>query len=1048
MRNSATKSRAVKTVAGSTPPDQLPNSKWLEFGLFSIIVGLFFASGFSSLLYQVVWTRMLVLVFGATTFATSTVLAVFMGGLALGAYVAGRFSPRVRNPLLWYGVLEAIIGVWALLTPFMFDAATPLYKWIWLQTHADLIPFSFLRFICTGMILLVPTTCMGATLPLLAKHVTHSLSNVGSRVGALYSANTLGAVIGAVATGFVILPNLGLNNSIVLGAAVNGALLVSVLLLRRFTSEAGSSVHVEEPVVADESAAKALPFSVKLCMVAFALSGAVAMAYEVSWTRALLMVVGSSTYAFTVMLSAFLIGIFIGSFVCSRFIDRSGNPLLLFGFLQLCVAALTAIGMYQFNYLPYWYLTVASHANLDPSGAMLVRFILAGCVLTPMTICLGAIFPTVVKACAPQLTSVGRSVGSLYAINTLGAIIGAFACGFVLLPLWGAEKTLLYGTCVNALIGVVVLAVALKATRVQSYGIAIGALALILATVQVNSVWNHTLLLNAQSFRRTIANRGFEYKSFEDWRTRVESVCKTLFWADGPCSNVGVIFHTPEKVTSLVTNGHIDASDDADMPVQALVSGFPLLLKPDAKNMAVIGWGCGQTVGTATLFPLKSIEAIELEPAVIEASKHFHHLNHSPEADPRVHIQYNDGRNFLLATDEKFDILVSEPSNPWQAGVCNLFTKEYFAACQRRLHKGGILAVWVQTAEVSPTDLCGVMAALRSQFRHTLTFLARPGNLIILASADQLTIDVPKVLQALTDPALRKEFEFVGVKDSGALLGKICIASDGMDSMINNAYVNSDDRNRLEFSVGKSYEDKVFMQENEQLLKVMSGSPWQQINWGNVSDQQKAAIMSGAADEALQARSQDLAYQWAVRSNASEENRSALRTQALVLVNRHHYADAEPLLTKALAFAPTNAELLLLRASSRIATNRRLDGRHDLEKVLVGEPHDKLARYLLAASFAPDLLGAPLTAGEKAEGKAKVVHDVVATLGRLPDDAVFSKERPNVCLVAAQAKLKLGEFGEAQRYALRLLSFPETSTRGKQLLLYINQCRSGQSSKG
>ena len=1044
ITQSVTQSKTVSTGQSETA------KRTGGVGLFAfvLVAVLFFASGFSSLIYQIVWTRMLVLVFGATTFATSTVLAIFMGGLALGSFVAGRFSDKVQRPLFWYGVLEAIIGFWALLTPLLFTAATPLYKFIWLHTHASILPFSLLRFLCTGLILIVPTTCMGATLPLLSRFVSDRLESIGSRVGTLYSANTLGAVVGALITGFVILPSVGIAASLWIGALINFFLLFAVLVAGRFhKSGAGSAVvsagprsskarattgkadaqrpSADSPSNAQDSEQSGpnnpieqqsrLPWSVRLAIAAFACSGAIAMIYEVCWTRTLLMVIGSSTYAFTVMLSAFLIGIFLGSLICARVIDRTSKPFVWFGALQILIGLFTLISMREFNYLPYWNLSLNAKMHLDSNASMLLRFAVAGSVLVPTTLCLGAIFPAVVKGCVQNLSNVGRSVGDLYSANTVGAIVGAFLAGFVCLPMLGVEKTLIAAGLINIALGLMLLWTSQQLRNGPKIFATVLSAPLIIVFLQSPDIWDKKILLNVQSQRRSIRLvEAYAFPDFKDWKKDIDDNCLAKFWFDGPCSNVGIRFGTLSKVTSLVTNGHVDASDDVDMPIQALVSGFPLLLKPDAKDVAVIGWGCGQTVGTATLFPARSIVAVELEPAVIEASKFFHHVNHSPENDPRVHIQYNDGRNYLLATDEKFDIIVSEPSNPWQSGVCNLFTKEYFEICHARLQPGGILAVWVQTSEVPPSDLCGVLAGINQTFQHTLALDPRAGNLVVLASDSPLSIDMAAIRRLFKNKKLLDEFKKVGVSSAEDLAAHIAVSSNGMKSMVTSAYVNSDDRNRLEFDVGRSYEDRTYGPKNLAMLQSMSGNPSSQIIWGNVGNSEKARSLAAIAKEALDYAGDSVGLEWAEQSLALEPNAGAMATKGRVLAVQRHFLEARQEFEKALVLKPNDPELLMLRGSVLVGLKDRKNGIVDLQKSLALDPSNKLTRYLLAGCYNPQQFPAP---GQQ----TKCANKVLQALGALPEDREFAGRWPHTYRLAGHAYFVLGDLARAKRYTAKYL---------------------------
>jgi len=1033
----------IKSESGGTSKGAAAHN-WAGLLTFAAIMVLFLASGFSSLIYQVVWTRMLVLVFGATTFATSTVLAIFMGGLALGSFIAGRYCDKVKRPLLWYGALEAVIGIWAILTPGMFAMATPVYKAVWQATHASLVELSLLRFACTACILIVPTTCMGATLPLLARFIANGVESIGSRVGTLYSINTLGAVAGAVGTGFFILPTFGLNATLGIGSAVNMLLLGAVLVMSRLITPKSQSVSaIASP--ADEPTSEHQPLSrnVKLAALVFAASGAIAMIYEVCWTRTLLMVVGSSTYAFTIMLAAFLIGIFIGSFVCSRFIDRAKEPLLWFALLQLIIGALTLVSMRLFNQIPYLNLLVSNLIVRDPETTMLVRFFLAGSVLAPITVCLGAIFPAVVKACTTDVSRVGRSVGFLYSSNTLGAIIGAFLAGFVCLPLLGAERTLILGAIVNTALGLLLL----WGTGRFSLQLQVTCTLLTIAVMSVlmlsSEVWDRNVMLNAQGSRRWLGLGHYQLKSFDEWRKTLHDQCDVKFWADGTCSNVGVMYHKISKVSSLITNGHIDASDDRDAPVQALLSAIPLLLKPDAKDIAIVGWGCGQTVGIATLFPVSSIDAVELEPKVIEASRFFKHMNLKPESDNRVHLNYNDGRNFLLATDKKYDMIVSEPSNPWQSGVCNLFTKEFFGICKNRLKADGVLSVWMQTAEVPPDSLCGVIAALNSEFEYTVAFTPKQGNLVLLASAKPLVFDFAKMQEAIdSNPVRKKELHRVGIDAPSDVLGRLTVSSQGLRNLMAN-FLNTDDHNRLEFDVGRSYEDKLFMEENSMMLIALSRDPWKHLDLGIMSKEQQALAMMAIAQAARNNSASDSALKWAFKSQEIYPNVGAYRLLGEICSEMKNVPVAEVLFKKGLVLEPKNAKMLLLHGNSLVTLNRREEGRKELEQSFLINPLDRMTAFALANSYAPELLGSPATTDPIDAAARQHAERVLELLGDLPDNDAMCLQHPNVCLLSAQAYIKLGQLDKAEKYVNRFLGYVPKGGRdiGNTLLKMISSYR-------
>jgi spermidine synthase len=983
---------------------------------FSLIVALFVASGLSSLIYQVVWTRTLVLVFGSTTFATSTVLGVFMGGLALGSFVAGKYCMRVKNPFLAYGILEGIIGLWALLVPFFFEAAVPLYKMAWQAFHLQALPFSVLRLIMTALILIVPTSCMGATLPLLAKFVTDSLSYVSSRVGSLYAANTWGAVVGAALAGFCLLPALGLQTTTFISAGINFALAAIVILAARKMNSVASVGTVADATTADTATAEVkvaekhvIPLTTKLVMAAFAISGAVAMTYEVAWTRTLLMVIGSSTYAFSIMLTTFLIGIFLGSLICSRFIDRAKEPIGWFAALQigLCFAGL--LSMYLFNQLPWLNLVVNGHFLNDPNAGLFFRFLLAGRVLLPITLILGAIFPVVVKCCADNLNAVGRTVGTLYSCNTLGAIAGALLAGFVVIPAIGVENALIGSCAVNLLVGIGLLFMA-KQIRVP-VRIIVAATAIVVASFFIikPQVWDRVVMLSAQTARRQMLLLPLKMNGFDEWRDALRSVSEAAYWKDGESSTVGVLRFKKDGGLSLVTNGHIDASDKADMSTQILLGAYPCLWRTGVKDVAVIGWGSGVTVGAAEQFPVKSITAIELEPAVIEAGRFFNHVNHKADEDPRVTMEINDGRNYLLATDKKFDVIVSEPSNPWQAGVCNLFTEQYFKICKDRLNSGGVFAQWLQTLEIPTENIRQIISALHNQFPYILPMTTDRGNLVLLASDQPLELNEETFNKAMQNPAIKKEFERCNIKSFNSLLAHVAAMPDSIDGLVAGAPPNIDDTNRLEYAVGKTYETTVFLGENFRLLDENLGKPWDEAKGSWRTPAEKAAAFADVAKEATLLSRIVRARDWAQASLAVAPNPEAYRILGICMNEVGKHQQAYECWRKALELNPNDIQTLQTEGMARLQSGDAIAARPDFERVLKIEPGNKPAMYHLALTYMP-----PLERGERPRlpdnNSANMIHKFIAApVG----DSEFIKRHPDVSYLSGVADYVLGDYPAA-----------------------------------
>ncbi|MBC7999217.1 MAG: fused MFS/spermidine synthase, partial [Leptolyngbya sp.] len=650
-----------------------PQPTTFERKWFWLVCALFFASGLSSLIYQVAWTRHLVLIFGSTTLATSTVLAVFMGGLALGSFFAGRMTDKLQRPFLWYGILEGLIGAWALFVPVLLATAVSTYRVVWELTHFDFFTFSLVRLTIAAAILLFPTTLMGATLPLLSKFVTDSLANVGQRVGTIYAINTLGAVAGAALTGFYLLPTIGLAQTTVTSASINMLLCVAVVFAamkleripapvveveKEITEAVGSNSdgppkHATKsakskskkkraaeaaaalaaaPVISEETTDQPIKHTkiskphgkLTLALIAIGISGAAAMVYEVCWTRTLSMIIGGSTYAFTVMLTTFLAGIFAGGFVCAKFVDKIKRPFLAFGILQILVAVGCLLSLTLTRFLPEWNVFFNYILPRNPVNVLGVRFVLAEAALLPVTIFLGALFPVVIKCCASDLSQVGRSVGTVYSANTLGAIVGSLASGFLLIPQFGVENTILIAVGTNLVAGAALIFAEKEARFLTKFAYVLTGVVALIVFMLVPTEGNQKSFLLAQSARRAMRDGHNVLDKTQPW-PRSMARASVEFFKDGPCSNVAIMKFPNGGDTSyaLLTNGCVDASDGADMSQQVLLATYPYLFRPYARKACVIGWGSGVTVSSLLNFPIDSVTAVELEPAVIDAAKVF-----------------------------------------------------------------------------------------------------------------------------------------------------------------------------------------------------------------------------------------------------------------------------------------------------------------------------------------------------------------------------------------------------------------------------------------
>src|SRR5450432_4613410 len=775
-----------------------------------VVLACFFLSGASGLILEMLWTRMLTLVFGSTTLAVSTVLTAFMGGLGLGSYLAGRFADRLKTPVRVYAAVEASIGVYALLVPIVVAMYPSLNRWLWAAFGDRYALLSVLRFAASAGLLLIPTTLMGATLPILARHfVQHpwELRRVGLRIGSLYAVNLFGAVAGSFFAGFVLLPTLGLRWTNVTAAAFNLTLAAAVLAARRFVPAAATGPTIEalldEAAARGEIGAQALPpepvvdaRSRRVALGAFIVSGATAMTLQVMWTRALAVLIGSSIFSFTIILVAFLIGLGVGSAVFGRLSQRTAHPVRWLAGLHLGIALAVGASYLCTDRLPFVFTWLLRSTSFSVDTILVCQFVLACVTVLPATILMGGIFPITVRIAATRLESVGRDLGNAYALNTIGAIVGSFLSGFVVLPKLGLQRGIYASVLGGLLLAAALTAVApglSRGRRAAGIGAAFALALLGLALPR----WN-LVTFSSGFFRVSIAreyiSRQIHKKAWQD--------PKLVFYEDGTATTVTV--DQWGKMFSLKNNGKVDASNDSDMATQIVVGLLPLLLYKGQTppKVALVGFGSGVTAGAITQYPIASLEVVELEPAIYRASHFFDPDNHRPLENPQVTARAGDGRNFLTHRKDQFDVIVSEPSNPWLTGVSNLFTREYFRSVKTRLKPDGIFCQWAQLYEMAPWNIKTIYGTVREAFPYVYVFAAEDlsSDTILVGSMKPLPLDIDVLERAFRDPTTRAEAKRGGFSSPHDVLAYLLLTPEELESFTAGAPINTDDNARIEFA--------------------------------------------------------------------------------------------------------------------------------------------------------------------------------------------------------------------------------------------------------
>jgi spermidine synthase len=715
-----------------------------------LVPACFFVSGFAGLALEMVWSRMLALHIGGSAEAVTAVVTAYMGGLGLGSLAAASFARRVARPLRVYALLEIAVALFALASPFILRAPDALYRLAHdYEEVSRALPFA-VRFVTSLLLLMVPTFAMGATLPLLVEDLTRRLGAYGTKVALLYGINTIGAVAGTAVAGFWLLPSFG--NRTTLTAAAGADLLVAAILLigpgRAAAPQAAAETTPPEPAPPQAATSgkpaprsgragapspqrapakdQALtPLHRRIVLGAFALSGALAMVYELGWTRRLATLLGSSVYSFAILLATFLAGLGLGSLLVAPLLRVLRSPLRALG-AALGLAGVAALaGTALLDVVPGMLreLLVAHHR--EPQAILTGQLGLAALVLLPAALLIGAVFPLAARAVRRAGEGGGAAIGHAYAVNTAGTVVGAAGAGLFLLPALGSIPALDAAAWTQVALGAA-LALIAPGRWPARLGIA-GAVALAALGVRLVAPEHDLYRLNygVVSLLRDIDRGAGPIPSLEEMERRESNPLRLLSVREGRTATVAVVSRWEQR--QLVINGKVDASSGD--PTEVLLGQLPMILADSARRVLVIGYGSGITTHSVLTHPVERVETVEIEPQVVAAGRFFSDLNGAGEDNPRAVVHLEDGRTHLAYTRATYDVIVSEPSNPWIAGINNLFTAEFYRLVRARLSRDGVFCQWLHGYDMSRETLGSLLGTLASVFpgaevyRQNLDFL-------------------------------------------------------------------------------------------------------------------------------------------------------------------------------------------------------------------------------------------------------------------------------------------------------------------------------------
>ena len=763
-------------------------------GIFrATVLVLFFLSGATGLVYEVVWHKMLVLVFGSTAFATATILASFMSGLALGSFCFGRLADRYREPLKVYAYLEAGIGVFALLFPVILSAVTTVYVGVYRHLDATFYLFSLLRFILSFLILVIPAFLMGGTLPVLGKLFVREFGRLGSGIGSLYGTNTLGAVVGTFSAGFFLIILLGAKESTYVAAAVNILVAGAAFGLSGYFSRQHQDIGRTDrrPENRQPGQPKYPPYVYHVVLVTYGLSGFCALAYEVLWTRVLVFYVHSTTYAFTIMLTSFLLGIALGSLVCARLVDRAKQHLGLLAAIEVLIGLFAILSIWEFRTLdglmvsltdrvPSWQMFVAARY----AGAFLIMFI--------PTFLMGIAFPLATKIYGQNQETLGRRVGNIYSVNTVGSVLGSIAAGFVMIPLIGITKAIILVATLNLILGIAILLAHPFMGRPAKWAV-VAAIAVIIPVAGAAIPTDRPLGLYSRPFR-----------DLEEGGT-------VLFYDEGIGATVTVHQLPPDPADKQVYKLlEVDGVNVAGtMPMlrlsQKLQGHLPVLLYKastgkDPRNVFLLGMGTGASSYAATRHRINRLDILEIVAAEVDALRYFRELNRDILNEPKVRIRIDDARNFLLATREEYDVIESDTIHPEQNA--NVFSREYFELARERLSEDGVFSVWLPMYGMSEETFKILINTLYSAFPHVTVWYASTQptrHALLVGSKRKLKIDYELLQEELAYPPVRESLAEVGLEDVFTVLGSFITDESRLSGYVADSLVSTDNRPYLAY---------------------------------------------------------------------------------------------------------------------------------------------------------------------------------------------------------------------------------------------------------
>jgi spermidine synthase len=916
-----------------TDRHQLSRPPWIYF--------LFLFSGVASLIYQIVWVRMLTLVFGHTIYSVSIVLSAFMAGLGLGSYLWGRTIDKTGKPLLVYGKIEILIGVSAAFLSILLSNFSPIYAWLhhWLPNFFFLVVV--LKTVLAFLLVLIPTIFMGATLPVMCKYFATDDANLGQQVGYLYSINTLGAAAGCLFAGYFLIGFFGVLETALVAAGINLLIgLVCIAVFKQAEPEVTCGFGLPKPA----SFSLQLDKENNLWLVISFLCGFTALAYEVVWTRLLVFGMGSTIYSFSMMLANFLFGITIGGLLIVPFFKRKINFRLLLSLFQFGIGLYLIFSLYQSN----WILSsfIRPWRMDSPITEFWINMRNASALMFVPTVLFGMSFPVLTHLVTKGSQDIGSSLGVVYGMNTLGGITGSLVAGYLLLPNLGSQQTLACLSMLNFLAGMLLFATSSLFTGFIRKGAAISCSCLLFLFLlkMPNDLLKHIFLRNTYG------------------KTNPEQL---IHLDEGLTTTVAVFNDDRNGVKSkrLILNGVNMSADNMDArKYMTLLSYIPLLLTENPKKVLVICFGTGQTAGAAGAYPgINLVDVVDISPGVFRAGKFFKATNHNVVNNPKVKKIVQDGRQHLLTTSTTYDVITAEPPPPSSAGSVNLYTREYYELTKRALKPGGIVSQWIPLHSQSETHVYQNFRTFYESFPYVMAWYPVNKELILIGSNQPINLEFQGIEERLQNPVIKQIMQDIDFGTPYSFLGSIWFLKKELKSLGSGQHMISDNNPSLEFFL--NFPKPI---STEDIDKIVENRASFEDVWGKIT--QSSYFLSNAQkvtfkkhwNNRLKAHQAEADYNLGTALLAEGKHEEAISHYKRAIKLKPDYAEAYSNLGAAMVAEGKNEEAI---SHYKMAIKLKPDyaaAHNNLGTALrrIGKTREAVSHYRTAIKLKPDYTGA------------------------------------------------------------------------------------------